>query len=94
MLKKRSKRIVPPYGEHEYQQGRGLSNDRDKHHHGRKRFVKSPKLKKYLELHMAKDSTNKLGSLYSAYTMLTKKEPYIITAADSRIGDRPNQQDS
>lgn len=34
------------------------------------------------------------SQLYGAYMMLQKKEPHIITAYDSSIGNRPDQQDS
>ena len=93
MLKKRNKKIAPPYGEREYQHGRS-PEEKSRRGRNRRRFIKSPKLKKYLELHTSKESEDDLGTLYAAYTMLTKKEPYIITAADSRIGDRAEQQDS
>ena len=96
MIKKRNKKNAPPYGEHAASNGQKVGEDKGRHHRFRRRFIKSPKFKKYLELHTAKDkySEDDLGSLYSAYTMLTKKEPYIITAADSRIGDRLSQQDA
>ena len=94
MLKKRSKRITPPYGEHDHRHDKKTGDYKAGRRRFGRRFIKSPKFQKYLELHSPKDEKNDLGSLYHAYTVLTNKEPYIITAADSRIGDRPTQQDS
>ena len=73
-LKKRNKKIAPPYGEREYQHGRS-PEEKSRRGRNRRRFIKSPKLKKYLELHTSKESEDDLGTLYAAYTMLTKKEP-------------------
>lgn len=91
MMKKRSKRLVPPYGEPDTEHNPKPKNMRI---NDRKRYIKSPRLKRYLEFHTAKQTDGDVSSLHAAYTMLTKKEPYIITAANSRIGDRPEQQDS
>lgn len=37
--------------------------------------------------------SNEPSQLYGAYMMLQKKEPHIITASDSAVGTRPDQQD-
>ena len=96
MIKKRDKKNAPPYGEHEYSRAKSAAEDKGRRRRFPRRFIKSPKFRKYLEFHSAKDkdSDEDLGSLYPAYRLLTQKEPYIITAADSRIGDRPSQQDA
>lgn len=53
-----------------------------------KRFSKT------LELHSLTKIKNEIPQLHEAYIMLSKKEPYIITAASSVIGSRKDQQDS
>ncbi len=77
--------------------------DDKKRHNGKKKKSKKKKLKtdvnynrRFTSLTELKGSVTErdIPSIHGAYMVLSKKEPYIITAASSIRGNRPDQQDS
>ncbi|MBQ5439550.1 MAG: serine/threonine-protein phosphatase [Clostridia bacterium] len=66
------------------------NSDNTKEHRRKKRFIKPPKLSRTLD----KRAFSELADEIPQFLKLTHKESFMITAADSRIGQRNEQQDS